>query len=77
MGPTETINYRLSLFFNLSFIGDKWETINDKSIFFIFALFSKIYAILDDFSKSQNIFSTFHFEKWQKFVGKSEEKSCP
>ena len=39
MAPTETINYRLSLFFNLSFIGDKWATINDKSIFLIFAYF--------------------------------------
>lgn len=39
MDRTETINYRLSLFFNLSFIGDKWEMINDKSIFFIFSPF--------------------------------------
>ena len=40
----------------------------------LFFIFCQIFAIFDDFSKSQNIFSIFHFEKWQKFGGK-EKKS--
>ena len=39
MGLTRTINYRFIVFFNLSFIGDKWAAINDKWIFFIFSKF--------------------------------------
>ena len=71
---TKTINYRLSLFFNLSFICDKWETINDKSIFFIFWPFLSFFMIFQS-PKISSI--TFHFEKWLKFGGKGEEKYCP
>ena len=37
MAPTEAINYRLSFFFNLSFIGDKLRAKNDKNSGFLLA----------------------------------------
>ena len=39
MGCTKTTNYRLSVFFNLSFIGDKWRAKNDKNAGFFQAFF--------------------------------------
>ena len=74
MAPTKTINYRLSLFFHLSFIGDKQGTINDKSIFFIFGLFfAKCVSFLMIF-KVPKCIQHFHFENCQKIWGESEEK---
>ena len=68
---TKTINYRLSLFFNLSFIANKWGTKNKKSIFFNFC---QIFAFFEDFSRFHNVIRSFHFEKWQNF-GKKLRKA--
>ena len=73
MAPTKTINYRLSLFFHLSFIGDKQGSINDKSIFFIFGLiFAKFEPFLMIFKVPKNI-QLFHFENCPKILRKSRK----
>ena len=73
MDRTKTINYRLSLFFNLSFIGDKQGSINDKSIFFIFGLiFAKFEPFLMIFKVPKNI-QLFHFENCPKILRKSRK----
>ena len=71
MGCTKTINYRLSLFFNLSFIANKGGTKNKKSIFFNIC---QIFAFFEDFSRFHNVICSFHFKNWQKF-GKKLRKA--
>ena len=57
MGPTRTRNSRFSVFFNFSFLGEKWGTRNEKSIFFIFCLIlDKFWYFLKIFQSTINIF---------------------
>ena len=73
MGCTRTRNSRFSVFFNFSFLGEKWGTRNEKSIFFIFCLIlAKFWPFLMIF-QSPKIFSAF--STFIKQV-KSEEKTC-
>ena len=51
--------YRLLFLFNLSFIGDKWATINCTWIFFIFSLF---------FAKYQNFLMIFQLSLMSSIV---------
>lgn len=57
-------NYRLSLFFNLSFIANKGGTKNKKSIFFNFC---QIFAFFEDFLRFHNVIRSFHLKNFSKF----------
>ena len=61
---TKTINYRLSLFFNLSFTANKWGTKNKKSIFFNIC---QIFAFLKRFFKIPYCHSLISLWKMAKF----------
>ena len=75
MGCTETIKYCLSFFFNLSFIGDKWEIINDKSIFFIFCPFLPNFCHFWWFFKVPKYLQHIQLWKMAKIWGKKWRKS--
>ena len=58
MGCNENEKFSFSFFSNFSFLGEKWETRNEKLTFFNFNQnFPKFLPFFNDFSKSQNIFS--------------------
>ena len=57
MGGTENEEFSFSVFFNFSFLGEKWGTRNEKSIFFIFCLIlDKFWYFLKIFQSTINIF---------------------
>ena len=60
MGFTKARNSRFSVFFNFSFLGEKWGTRNEKSIFFIFCpILAKIWQFLMIFQRIMVIVNIF------------------